>query len=93
MTTANILEEAIDLTRHYTEEERDVIYDAYMKALEIGDRKEADRLSAMMPMHPRWAKIIAEVMGKEYLQERFNITHANEVYGEGWLNAFEESVP
>ncbi len=93
MTTANILEEERDLKRHYTAEERETIYEACMEARENGDMEEFARLRAMLPIHSRWAKITAEVKGKAYLQRHFNITHANEVYGEGWLNAFEESVP
>jgi imidazoleglycerol phosphate dehydratase HisB len=91
MTTAtSILEEERDITRHYTAEERGIIYEACMVAMENGDREEADRLRAMLPLHPRWAKIAAEVKGKAYLLKHFNITHANEVYGEGWLDAIKD---
>lgn len=89
-TAASILEEEVDLTRHYTEEEREFLYEACMDAMMRGDDEEANRINAYMPMHPRWAKIIAEVMGKEYLQEHFNITYANEVHGEGWLDEIKE---
>jgi hypothetical protein len=76
----------VDLQRKYTAEERDAMFEAYAEACGAGDRVEVDRLLAEMPIYPRWAKIIAKVMGKKYLRENFNITHANEVYGEGWLN-------
>lgn len=82
MTTAM----GVDLKRKYTAEERDTMFEAYIKACETGDDIEADRMLELMPIHPRWAKIIAKVMGKEYLLERFNITYADEVYGEDWLN-------
>ena len=82
MTTAT----EIDLQRNYTAEERDAMFDAYISACETGNDAEADRMLGLMPIHPRWAKIIAKVMGKEYLQERFNITYADEVLGKGWLN-------
>ncbi len=76
----------VDLQRKYTAEERDDLLEALADALEAGDREEADRLVSHMPVPPRWAKIIADIWGKEFLVKEFNITHANEVYGEGWLN-------
>ena len=76
----------VDLKRKYTAEERDSMLEAIADACGAGDCAEADRLVRYLPMHPRWAKIVADVFGKEYLLEKFNITHANEVYGEGWLN-------
>lgn len=85
MTTATAPE--YDLQRKYTEEERDAILDAYGDACIEHDYEKADRIIREMPIHPRWAKIIADVMGKEFLLEHFNITHATEVYGEGWLDA------
>ncbi len=77
-----------NLKRKYTEEERDALYEATMDALMAGNKEEANRLVRLMPIHPRWAKIIAKVYGKEYLLESFNITHADEVYGEGWLDEY-----
>lgn len=93
MTTATEIDEVeeIDLNRHYTEEERDAMFDAYIKACESGKDEEANEILSHMPLHPRWAKIVAEVYGKNYLREHFNITHANEVYGEGWLDEIKES--
>jgi|GEM_PF-2695048 hypothetical protein len=76
----------IDLQRKYTIEERDAMLEAYADACGAGDYEEADKIIVHMPINPRWAKIIAKVMGKEYLLENFNITYANEVLGEGWLN-------
>lgn len=76
----------VDLKRKYTAEERDGMLEAIADACGAGDCVEADRLVRHLPMHPRWAKIVADVFGKEFLLEKFNITHANEVYGEGWLN-------
>ncbi len=70
----------------YTEEERDAIFDAAINASLAGNNEEADRLIKIMPIHPRWAKIIAEIYGKDFLLKYFNITRANELYGEGWLN-------
>ncbi len=92
MTSATLLEEEVDLNRSYTEEEREALYEACMDALMRGDVEESDRIRDRMPLPPRRAKIVAEVMGKQYLQEHFNITHANEVYGEGWLNEIRENV-
>ncbi len=91
MMTATLLEEEIDLNRHYTAEERDALYKACMDALMRGDKEESDRIRDRMPLHPRIAKITAKVKGKQYLREHFNITHANEVFGEGWLNEVQEN--
>lgn len=76
----------IDLQKKYSAEERDAMFEAAADACGIGDYEEADRILMQMPIHPRWAKIIADVVGKDFLLEHFNITHANEVYGEDWLN-------
>ncbi len=77
-----------DLKRKYTEEERDAMFEATMDAVAAGNGTEANRLVRMMPIHPRWAKIIAEVNGKAYLLTHFNVTRADELYGEGWLDEF-----
>ena len=82
MTTATL----VDLQRKYTVEERDAMFEAGADACGAGDYEEATKIFRQMPIHPRWAKIIAKVMGKQYLMENFNITYANEVHGEGWLN-------
>ncbi len=82
MTTAT----KVDLQRVYTEEERDAMFEEYADACGRGDREVADRILEEYPLHPRWAKIILDVMGREYLLENFNITHANEVFGEGWMD-------
>lgn len=76
----------IDLRRKYTVEERDAMFEAYAEACGRGDRVEAKRVLEQMPINARWAKIIADVMGKDFLLEYFNITVANEEYGEGWLD-------
>jgi hypothetical protein len=82
MTTAM----EVDLKRKYTAEERDAILEAATDACGVGDYTEADRMIKQMPIHPRWAKIIADVIGKEFLVKHFNVTHADEVYGERWLD-------
>jgi hypothetical protein len=88
MTTA-IAEEEVDLKRHYSAEERDAMFHAIIRAMEVGDQAEADRLLDIMPIHPRWARITAEVYGKNFARETFNLTHADEVFGEGWLDTIE----
>lgn len=82
MTTATL----VDLQKKYTAEERDAMFDSYADACGAGNYAEAKQMLRHMPVHPRWAKIIADVVGKDFLVEHFNITHADEVYGEGWLN-------
>lgn len=76
----------VDLTRKYTFEERDAMVDAYADALDEGKRKEAHEIVKHIPIHPRLAKIIAEVIGKDFLVKNFNITYANDVLGEGWMD-------
>lgn len=88
MTTAM----EVDLKRKYSEEEQDALYDAYFVARETGNDAEAERILAMRPINPRWAKIIAKVMGKKYLLSTFNVTRADEAFGEGWLDEFQETV-
>ena len=83
MTTATV---EIDLHRKYTAEERDEMLEALADALEAGDDEAANKLVRQMPVPPHWAKIIAEIFGKEYLLRTFNLSHADEEYGEGWLN-------
>jgi hypothetical protein len=82
MTTAT----EVDLQRKYTAEEREALFEEIYCALEAKDDATADRLVKHVPIHPRWAKIVAGVYGKEYLLKHFNLSHANEEFGEGWLN-------
>lgn len=78
-----------DLQKRYTTEERDAMLDAYADALLMGDADEADRILVQIPVNARWAKNIRDVMGTEYLKEHFNITEANRVFGEGWVDGKE----
>lgn len=85
MTAVTEVEPEVDLHRKYTAEEREALYNEYFDSCG-GNREEAIRRLRGVPIPPRWAKFIAELMGKEYLRENFNITHADEVFGEGWLD-------
>lgn len=76
----------VDLQKKYTHEERDAMFEAYAEACGRADHEGAARILEQMPINARWAKIIADVMGKDFLLEFFNITVANEEYGEGWLD-------
>jgi hypothetical protein len=76
----------VDLQRRYTAEERDALFEAYAEACGRGAHEEAAAIIKQMPINPRWAKIIADVVGKDFLLENFNITYANEIHGEGWLD-------
>ena len=82
MTTAA----EVNLQQKFSAKERDEMFEAYADALGEGNRTKAHEVLMRMPLHPRWAKIVAEVLGKEYLQNNFNITYANETFGEDWLN-------
>lgn len=76
----------IDLRKNYTQEELDALYDSYIAALDSDDGDEADRIVEQMPIHPHWARIVLKVFGREALLKNFNITEANRVLGEGWMN-------
>ena len=77
----------IDLNKVYTQEEQDAMFDAYVEAVEKGEDDKANHILEQMPIHPRWAKIVRDVMGKDELVSNYNITEANRVFGEGWVNA------
>jgi hypothetical protein len=77
-----------DLQISYTLEERDKMIEDYADALRRGEHKEALRIVRTIPLNAGWAKSIATVMGREYLEKNFNITRATEELGEGWLDGF-----
>lgn len=89
MTALLEMERELNLKRKYTAEEREAMYEAIAMASETGDSEEEERLVMLLPLHPRLAKIVAKVNGKQHLLEHFNISHADEVFGEGWLDAYE----
>ena len=76
----------VNLQQKFSAKERDEMLIAYAEACGQRDYEKADKILEQYPINPRWAGYIAEVMGKEYLLEHFNITYANEVLGEDWLN-------
>lgn len=77
---------ANDLQISYTLEEQDRMIEDYAEAIRRGDDAEAYRIVKTLPIDPSWAKSIFEVMGRDFLEENFNITEATKKYGEGWLN-------
>lgn len=79
-------DEEIDLQRVYTEEERDALFDAYIEAIDNDDEEAIDRILKQMPMHPRWARIVRDVFGADYLRQHFNITEAEKAFGADWLD-------
>lgn len=76
----------IDLRKVYTQEEQSALFDAYIDALDNNDDDAANQISAQMPIHPHWAKIILKVFGREFLEKYFNVTEADRILGEGWMN-------
>lgn len=82
MTTAT----EINLKRVYTQEEQDALFDAYIQAIDDGDDEARQHIAAQMPLEPDWAKCIFKVMGREFLEEHFNLTEANRVFGERWMD-------
>ena len=73
--------------RTYSFDEYQEITDRALAADDRGDENEYHRLILSMPLHPIVAKGIKIRHGKEYLLEiGADLTEANLVYGEGWLD-------
>ncbi len=73
--------------RDFTLKEVVALCDEISEAMRNGDEETADRLFFMFPMDPGIAKIFKEVYGKKFLLEAGgDLTEANLVYGEGWLD-------
>lgn len=77
-------------TRDYTMEEYTQICDKALDAEEKGDVEEYGRLAREIPLDPVVAKAAKIAFGKQHLIEtNADLTEANLVYGEGWLDAPE----
>ena len=73
--------------RGYTNEEMLRILDASLAANDRGDYAEEKRLLRSLPIEPITAKVAKRMYGKQYLlDEGYDLSHANEEYGEGWLD-------
>ncbi len=77
---------ANDLQISYTLEEQDKMIEDYADALRRNDHAGAMNIIRTLPIDPSWARSIAVVMGREFLEQHFNITEATKKFGEGWLD-------
>ncbi len=76
--------------RNYTYDEYCEIVDLAMAADDRGDIDEYNRITLSLPLHPVIARKMKLFKGKDYLVEiGADLTEANLVFGEGWLDAAE----
>jgi hypothetical protein len=68
------------------EEELKILMDS-IAAHERGDFAEETRLSRLLPLAPHLAKVAKELYGKQILIDNgYDLSLANEKFGEGWLD-------
>lgn len=60
--------------------------EAVWAARDSGDKELYEELSRELPVIPHFAKIMVSVYGKEFVQKNFNLTWADDAYGEGWID-------
>jgi hypothetical protein len=73
--------------RNFTKDEYFALSDELFEAIENEDRETCERLSAILPANPEVIRIFKNVYGKDYiLALGFDLTEANLLYGEGWLD-------
>ena len=65
----------------------------YVAALDAGDDELAMEISRRMPLHPSLAKSVLRFLGKEATMAEFNLSEANEFFGEGWLDEPQKPFP
>lgn len=74
------------LTRFVSDEERRELRAAAFRAFDKGDKDAAHEFLKQIPIRPASAKFWFEQEGREFLEEFFNLSDANEAFGEGWMN-------
>jgi hypothetical protein len=63
------------------------LLEASLAAGESGNHDEEVRLMKLLPLAPHLARVAKEMYGKNYLLESgFNLSDANEEFGDGWLD-------
>lgn len=83
MSTAS---EYVGLTRKMTWEEQKELLGRVFDAVEQGDDDAANSLVKQLPLLPGLAKVAYGYRGREYCEQRFNLSEANEEFGEGWMD-------
>lgn len=74
------------LTKSMTFEECIEMLDRALDASERGDEETSDDLIRQLPLLPVLAKGVFRRYGREYCEEHFNLSAANEEFGEGWMD-------
>ncbi len=72
--------------------DKDQLIEEYAAALSVGDKELALEISRRMPLHPSLAKSALRFLGKEELMAEFNLSEANEFFGEGWMDEQTENA-
>lgn len=60
----------------------------YLEAVRVGDKERERAVARRMPLPPSLAKSVLRDMGKEFLMTHFNVSEANESFGEGWMDEY-----
>lgn len=69
-----------------TEQDRHNVFQAIAAAEKLGDTKEVERLTMLLPVPPRVALAMRDIWSAdELLQEGYNFSEVEERYGKDWL--------
>lgn len=74
------------LTRVVSPEEREELRAKAHQAFAAGNRDLALSFLEQVPLRPAMAKFWFKEEGAEFVRENFNLSDANEAFGEGWLD-------
>ncbi len=65
----------------------------YLAAVDAGDEEREEELGRLMPLTPSLAKSALRFLGKKELMAEFNLSEANEYFGEGWMDEPQKPFP
>lgn len=74
------------LTRPVPSEERRQLLTDALAAFDGDDEKTGYSLLKQIPLLPSLAKFVFETHGRDACETHFNLSDANEKFGEGWMN-------
>lgn len=75
-----------NLTRPVSREERSRLLREALAAFDRGDKVAGYSFLKQLPLLPSLAEFAYEAEGREYCEMNFNLSDANEKFGEGWMN-------